>query len=708
MALGAVLGVVFAASSIYLALKVGLTVGASIPIAVLSITIFRAFGRATLLENNIVQTAGSAGESLAAGVAFTLPALLLMGYELDPWQVTLVALLGGALGVLAMIPLRRGLIVEEHGTLKYPEGTACADVLRVGEEGGTSARTVFTGFGLGALYKLLASGLHLWKEAPSRALSWYRGGSVGAEISPELLGVGYIIGPRTAATILAGGVFGYLVAMPAIALFGGGLDTPLFPATQQLIRDMGPDDLRRSYVLYIGAGAVATGGIISMVRSLPTIARALRSALVGHHRARSAREATPRTERELPPALVLGGLAAVTVAIWLLPALRMNLVATLLVIAFGGLFVTVSSRITGELGSSSNPVSGMIVATLLLTCLLFLAVGWTGSGYRAMALVLGAIVCVAAANGGTTSQDLKTGYLVGATPRHQQVALLVGVVTSALVIGLTMTALNRAYTTVVPRDYGSARVTVVSAQRERGPDGALYAVGYQRESGRAIPPGRYLVDPAGGHVRFVVDPGIGGTATEVDGRHVAKLSAPKAQLFTLIIDGILTHRLPWSLVLIGVFLALMMELCGVAALPFAVGVYLPLATSVPMMVGGCLRWLAERRARDESPEAAAFETSPGTLMASGYIAGAAIAGLTLAIAAGLGAADHLDASRLLGPLGESYGFANSTRAAIWRNLQDVWALGWFAVLCTTLYRTAVRRTDPATSASQTAVPPRSA
>jgi putative OPT family oligopeptide transporter len=696
--LGSVLGIVFAASSVYLALKVGLTVSASIPIAVLSITIFRAFSRATILENNIVQTAGSAGESIAAGIAFTLPALLLMGYDLEPVKVLLVALLGGVLGVLMMIPLRHGLIVKEHGKLPYPEGTACADVLLVGEQGGTNARTVFSGFGIGAVYKLLASGLRLWNEAPDRMLTWYRGGSIGAEISPELLGVGYIIGPRISATMLAGGVLGYLILMPAIMLFGSNLTEPLYPATHGLIRDMGPNELRKAYVLYIGAGAVATGGIVSLARSIPTIVGAFRAGFKTLRESREARASgavtaeVPRTSRDMSMRVVLFGSLALVAAMWLIPSLNINLVSALLIILFGFFFVTVSSRITGEIGSSSNPISGMTVATLLITCLLFLAVGWTGSSYRAMALITGAIICVAASNGGTTSQDLKTGYLVGATPRNQQVALLAGVISSALVIGFTVIMLNRAYTTVAPQTYEGARVTHVTSETERGPDGQSYHVGYQRETGGAIPPGRYLTDGQGS-VRYVVDPGIGGTVTtDASGRHVTKLNAPKAQLFSLIIDGILTHKLPWSLVLLGVFIAVMMELCGVASLPFAVGVYLPISTSMPIMIGGFMRWLVDRRTKSlygaEMSEQEA-ESSPGTLLCSGYIAGGAIAGLVLAALAGFGVADKIDLSKLLGPLGSGEGVPAAS-ARFWQNTRDVWALVWFAALAFVLYRTGTR------------------
>jgi uncharacterized oligopeptide transporter (OPT) family protein len=346
----------------------------------------------------------------------------------------------------------------------------------------------------------------------------------------------------------------------------------------------------------------------------------------------------------------------------------------------------VSSRITGEIGSSSNPISGMTVATLLVTCLLFLLVGWTGSGYRAMALVTGAIVCVAASNGGTTSQDLKTGFLVGATPRHQQIGLLVGVVTSALVIGYTVNMLNDAYTTIVPRSFGDARVTVVTDERQEAPDHQQYRVGFQRESGEAIPQGRYLVDDAG-HPRFLVDPGIGGVVRELDGKKLTKLDAPKAQLFSLIIDGILTQKLPWALVLIGVFIALMMELCGVASLPFAVGLYLPISTSVPIMAGGLVRWFVDRRTKATEAES---ETSPGTLLSSGYIAGGAIAGLVLAGLAAGGVAGAIDLSGALGWLGH----AVEGEPAFAQNARDGWALLWFGAIAVLLYVAGTRAKKP--------------
>ena len=721
--LGALLGIIFAASSVYLALKVGLTVSASIPIAVLSITIFRVFGRSTILENNIVQTTGSAGESIAAGVAFTLPSLLLMGYDLPVAKVLVLSVLGGLLGVLMMIPLRHGLIVEEHGKLKYPEGTACADVLIVGETGGTNAKTVFSGFGLGFLYKLLGESLKLFQMNPDYRFTGFKGASIGGELSPEMLGVGYIIGPRTASIMMAGGVLAYLILIPLVDFFGDRIDVPIFPATT-LIRDMTPSEIRSRYVLYIGAGAVATGGFISLGRALPTIVKAFRSGIKSFRAGRAAGSTVPRTERDLPFSVVLYGSIALLLAIWLAPMLGITFVSALLIMLFGFFFVTVSSRICGEIGSSSNPISGMTVATLLITCLLFLAMGWVGVDHRAMALSTAAIVCIAASNGGATSQDLKTGFLVGATPYRQQIGLLVGVVTSALVIGTTLLFLNKSYTTRAAETYESSIPSAsITAITEKGPDGKDYRVAYQAESGTTIPQGKYLVDNAG-KVAFVIDPGIGGRVPhepeKVDApkpvppsaakkgtmlgpdrnsydvvevpsavggppsryladegrlvyrlREVKKLDAPKASLFALIIDGILTRKLPWGLVLIGVMLALMMELCGVAALPFAVGVYLPISTSVPIFVGGLVRWAVDRRRGGNADDA---DFSPGTLLSSGYIAGGTIAGLCAAFLAGLGMDAKIDMSHLAAT------FSSSSVSGILA----------FGVLLSILYSVAVR------------------
>jgi putative OPT family oligopeptide transporter len=651
--MGCILGVVFGASSLYLALKVGMTVSASIPVAVLSITLFRGFSkafglrRATILENNIVQTTGSAGESIAFGVAVTMPALLILGYEMELSRIMVVAVLGGLLGVLMMIPLRHALIVKEHGALPYPEGTACAEVLIVGEKGGTSALTVFSGFFLGLIYKILNVGAKLWTDVPEKALTFFKGASVGAEVSPELLGVGYIIGPRIACIMVAGGVLSWWVLIPMIKLFGDGLAAPLFPATK-LIKDMGLYEIWKSYVLYIGAGAVAAGGIISLFQSLPTI---IRGAVGGLGNIKSARggagTAVKRTDRDLPMKFVVFGTLGLILAITLTPSLNLNPLGAILIVGFGFLFVTVSSRLTGSIGSSSNPISGMTVATLLVTSLIFLVIGWVGPEYRVAALSIAAVVCVASSNGGTTSQDLKTGYLVGATPRAQQISLLFGVVTSAVVIGYTLNLLNGASTIysakAVPQGVRVENVAALTTmEKVGGPEGAADQNSYhvlqlteKPESGplAALQAGKYLVDDSGA-VRYLVDPGINGVLkARDDGTPVQKYEAPKARLMSLIIDGILTQKLPWGLVLLGVSIAIVLELCGIASLPFAVGVYLPLSSSTPIFVGGVVRWIVDRLAARE--RAAAKEedsdSSPGVLFSSGLIAGGAIAGIGLAI-----------------------------------------------------------------------------
>jgi len=677
LVLGTILGAVFGASSLYLVLKVGLTVSASIPVAVISIALFRLASKlgvrdATILESNIVQTAGSAGESIAFGVGVTMPAILILGFDLELTRVMLVAVLGGLLGILMMIPLRRALIVAQHGRLKYPEGTACAEVLKAGasaesraaasaaareEEarlGGSrlSAHTIFTGFGIGLAYKTTMVALKAWKDTPEKVFGRpFAAGSVAAEISPELLGVGYIIGPRIASIMCAGGVLAYLLLIPLIKFFGDAIPGALAPGAVP-IREMGPSQIRSAYVLYIGAGAVAAGGIVSLLRSLPLIARGLRDGLRDVGAARGGGERR-RTEQDLPIRLVLGGSAALVLAIWLAPPLHMNLVGAVLVVALGFLFVTVSSRLTGEIGSSSNPISGMTVATLLLTCLVFLVVGWTGGTYYVTALSVGAVVCIAASNGGTTSQDLKTGHLVGATPRLQQIAILFGALVSAVVLGPILLRLNDAATTWVPAAQvapAGLRVdpATLSGARERPPASQIggatrdFLVWHKTDDAGG-PAGRYLVDDAG-RAAWLVDPGINGVhAKRADGTEVRKFDAPKATLMSYIIKGILDRQLPWGLVLFGVMIALVLEMAGISSLPFAVGVYLPLSSSTPILAGGFVRWLVDRRRRpglvarglDEEQIAAETDKSPGVLMASGYIAGGAIAGIGIAFMAGV-------------------------------------------------------------------------
>ena len=644
---GAVLGIIFGASSLYLVLKVGMTISASIPVAVLSITLFRAlsraFGlrRATILENNIVQTTGSAGESIAFGVGVTMPVTLLLGFDMHIGQVMIVSVLGGLLGILMMIPLRRAFIVKQHGTLRYPEGTACADVLIVGEQGGTSAKMVFVGFGIAFVYKFLMQALGLWKDVAACTLRWFQKAEISLEADPALLGVGYIIGTRISSIMVAGGVLAYLVLMPAITFFGGELTSPLYPA-EKLIRDMSPTELRNSYVLYIGAGAVAAGGIISLIQALPLIAGSLASGLRDLRASRMAgsQAVVARTDRDMSLSVVGVGSLLLVLAIWITlplgsPFSWISLLAALLIVLFGFLFVTVSSRLTGEIGSSSNPISGMTVATLLLTCLIFLVLGWTAAPYRLMALSVAAIVCIASSNGGTTSQDLKTGYLVGATPKYQQWAILAGSISSALVIGLVLVLLNQASTVYTAKNLPSLPHALDVRQLERvaqAPgDPQPYHV-WQAPAGNehGVLPGKYLVDDTG-QVRYYVDPGINGSVHQRDnGTPVQKYDAPKTRLMSLIIDGILQQKLPWALVLLGVFIAVVLELSGVPSLPFAVGVYLPLSSSTPIFVGGLVRWAVDRWNRRGDPAGASAsdsDMSSGVLFSTGYIAGGAIGGV---------------------------------------------------------------------------------
>ncbi len=677
--IGALLGLLFAASSVYLALKIGLTVSASIPIAVLSITIFRSLNKAMgvtgpqILRNNIVQTTGSAGESIASGVVFTLPALLLLGYEL-PWTlVACVALVGGLLGVLLMIPLRESLIVKEHRTLKYPEGTACADVLVVGEERGVQARTVFMGFGIGALYKFLNSGARMWLEVPKWTFTKLMPngrtalfGEMQAEISPELAGVGFIIGPRIAGYLFGGGMLSYFVLIPAIKLFGDGLTAPMFPATIP-ISAMGAREIRANYVFYIGAGAVTAAGLISLGRSMPTIWSALRAS-IGGVGGSAAVESTLRTARSLPMKFVLAGVVVLTLIIAYVPPIAIGTAGAVLALFFAFLFVTVSSRVTGQIGNSSNPISGMTVATVLLTALLFFAVGWTGIEHRVLALSIGGVVCIAAAVAGATSQDLKTGYLVGATPARQQIGLLIGVSTSAMIVGMIIAFLNVANTTLVKRDYPTARMSTIEpllavvengriTQRVASTPQAtdVYKVGRLYAVQGDVPIGRYLLDRNTDQVKFLIDPGIGGReAVDYLGRTVTKLDSPKSQIMALVVDGILTQKLPWGLILIGAFLAIAMEIFGINSLPVAVGVYLPISTSATMFIGGVVRWLVDKRvAATQGAEPAGGDSGPGVLFSSGLIGGGAITGIVLAGLTVAGTDKAYDFSKVLGAVGEN-------------------------------------------------------
>jgi len=642
--LGSLLGIVFGASSLYLFLKVSMTVSASIPVAVLAITIFRglshAFGfrRATILENNIVQTAGSAGESIAFGVGAAMPALMLLGYELEWTRVMLVAVLGGLLGILMMIPLRRAFIVKQHGALPYPEGTACAKVLIVGEQGGSNARTVFLGVGIGFIYQLLMQGFRFWSDewkSLITGISGYNKAEVSLEPSPMLLGVGYIIGPRIASVMVAGGITTALLLVPMIAYFGDGLPGVLPPVQQQRIADMEPRALSVTYARYIGAGAVAMGGILSMINALPLII----GSVTGSFRAmREGNQADAggvvRTERDLPISVVLLGSLGLVLAVaasHLIPTdLPGRLIGGVMIVLFGFLFVTVSSRITGVIGSSSNPISGMTIATLLLTCLIFVLLGWVGPEYRLTALSIAGVVCIASSNGGTTSQDLKTGFLVGATPWKQQVSILVGALLSSIVMGGTLLLLNQAYTThhvdpsVLPREKASASELKGT---DVGKDGKSYRVWWVVNPRAGVQPGKYLVDESL-QAHELIDPGIGGRMLKDDsGTPIQKFNPAQPRLFATLIEGIMSRDLPWGLVILGAVLAVVMQLCGVSALAYAVGVYLPLSTTLPIFVGGMLRGLVDRTRQFTTEEA---ETSPGTLMSTGLIAGGSLAGIITA------------------------------------------------------------------------------
>lgn len=694
--LGTVLGVVFAASSLYLVLKVGITVSASIPVAVLAITLFRFFSKligtrqTTILENNVVQTAGSAGESLAFGVGVTMPALLLLGYEMDILRIMVVSILGGLLGILAMIPLRRLFIVKMHGkpgqpgTLLYPEGTACAQVLISGEKGGTTGKTVFIGFGLAFVHKFVTEGMSLLMGTVTYPLTFINKMAVYAhEMASELLGVGYIIGLRTSAVMMAGAILGYLVIIPTIYMVGEYTEKNVPPGTV-LIRDMSVGQIRNNYLLFIGAGCVATAGIISMGKTLPTIIRgltgSLRSVKTGGTQAEDLKR---RTENDMPTSVVLfGSLALIVVlALFLIGEVGVTsaILGAVLVVLFGFLFVTVSSRLTGEIGSSSNPISGMTVATLMLTCLIFATLGFTSPSYRLLALSIAAVVCVASSNGGTTAQSLKTGFLVGGTPKAGQYAILIGALVSALVIGFLLLAFNKSGTIFSKKEANLPKVVLNQTELAKlnetiEYEGKQYKV--WRASGanlsdevkddkgnvsykprpeiKIVNRGIYYVDPTTGKPEVVRDDAIMGQIKEKDDGTAVKreFDAPKTQVMGLIINGVLKGDLNWSMVGIGAMIAFFLELCGVSSLAFAVGVYVPIQYSAAIFVGGIIRWIvdtimARRAAADvaaagDDPEARAkaeieairkSETSPGVLLASGYIAGGSLAGVLMAFLA---------------------------------------------------------------------------
>jgi len=627
--LGALFGLLFGAVSVYVGLRAGLTVSASIPIAVLSISILRAFGRSTILENNIVQTTGSAGESLAAGVMFTLPALIFLGFgsEFTFWRIFPLALLGGWLGVLFMIPLRRQLIVKEHGNLTFPEGTACADVLVAGERGGSFAGRVFWGLGLGGVYTFFMNTVQAWTGQPEARPKWFPGASFRATITSEYLGVGYIIGPKVSGILFAGGVISWLLVMPAIQFFGQlAGNTPIYPSTIP-IPQMTPDDMWRQYIRPMAAGAVAAAGLITLIRTMPTIISALRAGLKDVRAEGGAGANTAsRIERDMPMSWVVAGSAVIIVLLFVLLTVApvkgtnttwyQNLLAGILVVIFGFLFVTVASRISGLLGNSSNPVSGMSIGTLMATCAIFLLAGWTAPSYSVLALTIGGSVCIAAAIAGATSQDLKTGYLVGATPVRQQWGLLVGVTVSTFAIGITLGLMNKGLEKYIPTQIPinvQALPAGVKVERDTFEHhGKNYVLINSLGSGQ-VPDGEYLYDPSTKQIELQWAQGIGSD----------KAPAPQARLMATVINGILSQRLPWRLVLMGVALVIAVEILGVRSLAFAVGAYLSLGTTAAMFAGGLVRVAVEAttKKKDES------EASPGALYSSGLIAAGGVFGL---------------------------------------------------------------------------------
>jgi len=653
--LGSFFGIVFGCVTVYVGLRAGLTVAASIPISVLSISILRAFGRASILENNIVQTTGNAGQSIASGVIFTLPALVFLGFDLEYSRIFMLALIGGWLGVLFMIPLRRQLIVQEHGVLPYPEGTACADVLIAGERGGSMASRVFFGLGLGALYTLFQNDniFKAWPGTPEFQPDFgpqhiLKGASIKADATPEYLGVGYIIGARVSGIIFAGGVFSWLVLMPLIYFFGKNVPTPIYPGTVP-IAQMGPSQLWSTYIRPMGAGAVAAAGLITLVKTLPTIWSALAAGIKTMRAGSAGAAAKPiRTENDLSMGVVLVGSFLIVVLMFLflefkpVPGAQVgavaNLAASLLVVIFGFLFVTVSSRIVGIVGSSASPVSGMTIATLMATAAIFLVEGWTAPAFGALAITIGGVVCIAASNSGDTSQDLKTGYIVGSTPWKQQAALMIGVVVSTVVIGFTLNLMNTGLQRfdAAPRawDMNASHPGVTVQQDTKRLPEQFNVIGADKSStahrkseyillnavGSAeLADGKYLYSPSSGRIEVQWIQGIGSE----------KAAAPQARLMATVINGILSRKLPWGLVMMGVALVVGVELLGIRSLTFAVGAYLSIGTTLAIFCGGLVRLfvdLAVKRAGGDAAEAES-EISPGSLYASGLIAAGGIVGL---------------------------------------------------------------------------------
>ncbi len=654
--LGSLFGVIFGAATVYLALKAGLTVSASIPIAVIAITLGRKFFKTTILENNIIQTTGSAGESIASGVAFTLPGFLFLSSPdsaayFNYLTILILAIVGGMLGTLLMVPLRKALIVNEHDTLPYPEGTACGDVLKAGEKGGDFAKTAFWGLGVAFLYAILQKIVRVIAESPEyitkQTNKFFPSAKISGEITPEYLGVGYIIGPKIAGVLVAGGVLSWLVLIPLLASIVPSDTIALQLVKLGYLTDITKDGgkggwnaathsfndysaaIYYAFIRQIGAGAVAAGGIITLFKTIPTIVKSVKGSFT------SIKSNTPgetntvlRTERDLSIKIVGFGSLALVALIAILPqvpgdSILQKLLIGILVIIFGALFVTVSSRIVGLIGSSNNPISGMTIATVMGTSLIFMAVGWTGETYEPLVLVVGGMICIAAANAGATSQDLKSGYIVGATPRNQQIALFIGAIVSSIVIGVTIKYLDK-------------------------PNSEMLAQGIQHAIG-----------------------------TE-------KYPAPQATLMATLIKGILSFNLDWQYVFVGVFLAIVMELCGIKSLSFAVGAYLPLSTTLPIFIGGAIKGLVDHKKKKDhivtSPEEE--ELGKGSLFATGLVAGGAVAGVIIAFVSGSDSGDKiLRAISMEGALTKSLG----------EHMYYLLGVAFFAAMGWILYKTALKK-----------------
>ncbi|MDP4265618.1 MAG: OPT/YSL family transporter [Bacteroidota bacterium] len=655
--MGAVFGIIFGAATVYLALKAGLTVSASIPIAVISILLGKLFLKTTILENNIIQTTGSAGESIAAGVVFTLPGFLFLSAAgsadyFNYVTILILAIIGGILGTLMMIPLRRSLIVKEHGVLPYPEGTACASVLKAGEKGGELALTAIWGVVVAGSYAILQKIFHVIKDVPDfatkQANKFFPSAKISGEITPEYMGVGYIIGPKIAGVLVAGGILSWFVFIPLLA----SLISPDLIAAQlaklgylaDITKPGGPGGwnpathnfadwstaIYRAYVRQIGAGAVAAGGFITLIKTIPTIISSFKGSIGSMKGEKIAMADVPRTERDLSIKVVGIGSLLLILLIALLPgsfipgsSIGSKLLLGLLVIIFGAFFVTVSSRIVGLIGSSNNPISGMTIATLMGTCLIFIAVKWTGSFYEPMALVVGGMICIAAANAGGTSQDLKTGYIVGATPRYQQIALFIGAIVSSLAIGATIKILD-------------------TPTHEMILQGIPHAIGTD------------------------------------------KYPAPQGTLMATLIKGILSFNLDWQFVLVGVFIAVVMELCNIKALSFAIGIYLPLSTTLPIFIGGAIKgaadWRNKRKKIQISPEEE--DLAKGNLFATGLVAGGALAGVLVAI---LSVSEKVSAG--LGKVNAENGITQTLGGEGYKWL----GVAFFALMGFILYRVAISK-----------------